>query len=192
MLVTWRETQNWCGQLVSARNSLQLVLAIRGATQGRSQNPLQENLRLSSETQMGETSRGCSWKIHGNESSKKVELMLSWLKMGNKPSGSGPFGKKVQHSKWKKALVKMAIEKERVTQDAILSSLLFTYETTDIFTRTLGVQFPNSHEPFLNKQLEDKLQPTTTNDKKCRKRKMRPQYCSQHSFLQLTERLRNT
>ena len=54
----------------------------------------------------------------------------------------------------------MAIEKERVTQDAILSSLLFTYETTDIFTRTLGVQFPNSHEPFLNKQLEDKLQPT--------------------------------
>lgn len=54
----------------------------------------------------------------------------------------------------------MAIEKERVTQDAILSSLLFTYETTDIFTRILGIQFPNSHEPFLNKQLEDKLQPT--------------------------------
>lgn len=35
MLVTWKETQNWCGQLVSARNSLQLVLAIRGATQGK-------------------------------------------------------------------------------------------------------------------------------------------------------------
>ena len=48
----------------------------------------------------GRMSRGYSQKIHGNESSRKVEqMMFSWLKTGNKPSGRGPFGKKVQQSR---------------------------------------------------------------------------------------------
>lgn len=66
MLVTWRERQNWCAQPVSMRNSLRLVLTIKGATQGRSQNTLQENLRLSSETQMRRNKQGLlledTWK----------------------------------------------------------------------------------------------------------------------------------
>ena len=98
MLVTWRETENWRAQPVRARNS-QVAPATTGATQRRNQSPLQEDLRLSSETHArGNPRAGATQRrLCGSEWSRKAELMtLSWLKMGNKPSGSGPFGKKVQ------------------------------------------------------------------------------------------------
>ena len=65
MLVTWRETENWGAQLLHARNS-QAAPATMGATQRRNQSPLQEDLRLSSETYTRENEQGLltedTWK----------------------------------------------------------------------------------------------------------------------------------
>lgn len=83
MLVTWKETEHWCAQPASARNPPKLVLIRMRAVQGRSQDPLQENLKFFSEAQLRRNKQGV---VHGRyvdmNQAKKVELRFTWLKGG--------------------------------------------------------------------------------------------------------------